>query len=279
MVARTDTVLSVTHRSRIMHASTLGTHTIDVSRLISNMQGKLRAAKKELRATKAAEAAARAETRAYWRRIDLLKAKRLTKNMAAATAGLTRIIEFAKRPEIQRLIKLEGELRHMRILSGHDDGKGEFMLFYLDYVDPSNDNLAEMHDQHAGIFLKPDSVLLTVRDYDDHAEIEIALDTPHPLKEVLDLANIWKESATKKRPLSVRKALSHSFTGEVGGGLIHADTLSVSRGMNPLLMWEGHACDTPFPYNELFGRVLIDCADEKKFARYCEAAIAWLTRE
>ncbi len=136
-----------------MQAQTLGTGTIDISRLISSMQGKLAAAQKAQLATKRAQAEARAKTRAYWRKVDLLARKRLEKNVAAATAGLTRIIEFAKRPEIQRLIKLEGQLRHRHNLSCHDDGKGEFMLFYLDYVDPSDDKLAEMHDQHAGIFL------------------------------------------------------------------------------------------------------------------------------
>ena len=237
-----------------MFTQTAGNGPMNIRHLISGMQNRLDAARVQQKAALALAKKAREETEAEYRRIRFLKQKRFERNLVAATTGLARIISFAQSAEIQHLIKIEGALHYStwtncRVFSRYEDGQGEFMFFFAEYI---GENDVGIDDQNAGIFLKPDGLVFSLNDYHDH---------------------VFAELDFKASPAKVRKFLIEldGIINGLHGGIVHADTLRESFGVNPLAMWRGSA-QHEFTYPELFGRVLIDCADVKKFEQYCVAA-------
>ena len=234
------------------------TGTTDIRRIISGMQSSFAATKAKLEASRRAREKARARADAERRHLNRLEKKRLQKNLAAATTGLMRIIEFAKSSEIQEFIKLEGEIHAMgnnraRIFSQHEDGAGELMFYYAQFAPKGDDDL---RDQRAGIFLKPHDVLFVTSDYNSHG---------------------WAMKDFCTKPAEVHKFLQDPDIELCLGTLISADTLAQSAGLNPLQLQRRNET-VVLDYANLFGLVLIECADEKKFKRYCEAALARLAR-
>lgn len=243
-----------------MFTQMAGNGPMNIRHLISGMQNRLDAARVQQKAALALAKKAREETEAEYRRIRFLKQKRFERNLAAATTGLARIIAFAQSAEIQQLIKIEGALHatqaNYRVFSRYEDGEGEFMFFFAEYV---GENDVGIDDQNAGIFLKPDGLVFSLNDYHDH---------------------VFAELDFKASPAKVRKFLIEldGIINGLHGGIVHADTLRESVGINPLAMWHDHA-QSKFTFPELFGRVLIECTDVKKFEQYCVAAFSWLARK
>lgn len=243
-----------------MRTQTVGNGSMNIHHLISGMQDRLEAVRAQQQVALAFAKKAREKIDTEYRRIRFLKQKRFQRNLSAATVGLARIIELAQSPEIQHLIKIEGALHYStrtncRVFSRYEDGEGEFMFFLAEFI--SEDG--EGNDQHAGIFLKPDRLVFSINDYDVHDFVELSF---------------------KANPAKIHKFLVES-TGVLQGlhgGIVHADTLRESFGVNPLAMWRDSA-QHEFTYPELFGRVLIDCANKSKFEQYCATAFAWLTRK
>lgn len=192
---------------------------------------------------------------------ERLTTRRFQMNLRAAVTGAQKIIAFAQTPGIQELIRLEGDLRATFKNDNTEhfipSDEGEFIFFIGGYVSAEDDS--GVNDLNAYVVLKPQALWFIASDYN-------SLDNDERLFEI---------------PFADSDKVASYLTAEDGpehfnGPLISSETRRDCP--SPFEMWSGGENALFYSYSRLFGKMLIECADPKKFERYCSTAIAHLSR-
>ncbi|MFA6414729.1 MAG: hypothetical protein WC217_02470 [Candidatus Paceibacterota bacterium] len=190
---------------------------------------------------------------------EFLASKRFKANLRAAVIGAQRIIAFAQTPDIQELIRVEGELRATYLTNTSPNfipgSEGEITFFAGSYISPGDDG--GRNDSHVAVALRPSSLWLVARDYHSHELLEIPFATPGRIETYLTTGD-----------------LPEFF----GGPIISSETRRDRMG--PLLLqglgWRNNIRFESF--SDVFGKVIIECADLEKFSAYCATALNYFSR-
>ena len=221
----------------------------------ASLASAINAQARALRKHKSAEKAWRKRVKYAERLAD----KRFKANLRAAVIGAQRITAFAQAPDIQELIRAEGELRATYSTNTSENfipgSEGEIPFFAGSRISPKDGD--GINDSHVAIVLRPNSLWLVAHDYNDHELFEIPFATPGRIETYL---------------------ITEDFPEIFGGPLISPET---RRGrMGPLLLrGSGWRNNIQFGnFSDVFGRMFIECADLKKFSAHCSTALNYFPR-
>jgi hypothetical protein len=224
-----------------------------LSAVLDKVRQDIQVVAKARRNAEALQVAHESKLRREQQKISTLADQRQAKNLRHAMTGMRAIMSLAQTKEMQEFLKLDSELERSGV-AHVSDGRGEFCLYQGMYnVDEDVANFAS-----ATILLKPDAVWLVGNTYHDFPHQETRLVFPCHVK----------DAKLAKQLISSSGAVEWTTEQPIIG----SETLKYA--MKP--------CQDDFPgtieISQIFGRVLIDCADPKVFEKYCEKAFALLLR-